>query len=186
MRAGVEEAARMSRRWARWCPRARPWRCRRARFWWRPALSPIRCSAVKIRSNVVLDGKYFQAVDEEGNPVKPERVAKPERGPGVDVGAAGRAGDQLLRRPASFLRRQRGESHGRGQAGLSGGVALPGAARACGTRAADSWLARLNYELRAVVKEVVRLTPDIVRCDRAGPHGRACVQAGPVLPAAEL
>ena len=27
--------------------------------------------------NVVLDGRYFQAVDEDGNPVKPERVAKP-------------------------------------------------------------------------------------------------------------
>ena len=27
--------------------------------------------------NVVLDGKYFQAIDEDGNPVKPERVAKP-------------------------------------------------------------------------------------------------------------
>ena len=28
-------------------------------------------------ANVILDGKYFQAVDEDGHPVKPERVAKP-------------------------------------------------------------------------------------------------------------
>ncbi len=28
--------------------------------------------------NVLLDGKCFQAVDEEGQPVKPERVAKPQ------------------------------------------------------------------------------------------------------------
>src|SRR3954466_13275301 len=27
--------------------------------------------------NVVLDGKYFQALDEDGHPVKPERLAKP-------------------------------------------------------------------------------------------------------------
>ena len=29
-------------------------------------------------SNVFLDGKWFQAVDEDGQPVKPERVAKPK------------------------------------------------------------------------------------------------------------
>ena len=28
--------------------------------------------------NVFLDGKWFQAVDEDGQPVKPERVAKPK------------------------------------------------------------------------------------------------------------
>ena len=28
-------------------------------------------------ANVLLDGRYFQAIDEEGNPVKPERLAKP-------------------------------------------------------------------------------------------------------------
>ncbi len=28
--------------------------------------------------NVFLDGRWFQAVDEDGQPVKPERVAKPK------------------------------------------------------------------------------------------------------------
>jgi hypothetical protein len=28
-------------------------------------------------ANIVLDGRYFQALDEDGNPVTPERVAKP-------------------------------------------------------------------------------------------------------------
>src|SRR5206468_2353947 len=29
--------------------------------------------------NVRLDGRYFQAIDEEGNPVKPERTSKPSK-----------------------------------------------------------------------------------------------------------
>src|SRR5206468_1460045 len=28
-------------------------------------------------NNVFLDGRYFQAIDEDGRPVKPERLAKP-------------------------------------------------------------------------------------------------------------
>src|SRR6185312_7104819 len=28
--------------------------------------------------NITLDGKHFQAIDEDGNPVRPERVAKPD------------------------------------------------------------------------------------------------------------
>src|SRR5260370_2043795 len=28
-------------------------------------------------ANIVLDGRYFRALDEEGNPATPERVAKP-------------------------------------------------------------------------------------------------------------
>jgi hypothetical protein len=28
-------------------------------------------------ANIVLDGRHFQALDEDGNPVTPERVAKP-------------------------------------------------------------------------------------------------------------
>ena len=42
----------------------------------------------------------------------------------ADVDPQGRPRHQLLRRSASFLRRQRGEGHGQRQAGLSGGVAL--------------------------------------------------------------
>ncbi len=41
--------------------------------------------------NVFLDGKWFQAVDEDGNPVKPERVAKPAAVARADVDAPGRA-----------------------------------------------------------------------------------------------
>ena len=46
--------------------------------------------------NVVLDGKYFQAIDEEGNPAKPERVAS-DRDSSVDVASTRWQGDQLLR-----------------------------------------------------------------------------------------
>ncbi len=51
--------------------------------------------------HVALDGRYFQAYDENGNKVKPERVAKPEAGSGADEPSARRARDQLLRRSAS-------------------------------------------------------------------------------------
>ena len=47
------------------------------RSWWRRARSRTRCWRARIEHNVMLDGRYFQAVDEDGNPVKPERIAKP-------------------------------------------------------------------------------------------------------------
>ena len=112
--------------------------CRRGRFWWRRERSRIRCWRAKIRDNVFLDGKWFQAVDEDGQPVKPERLAKPDEGLGADVDSRGRARHQLLRRSASVVRGQRREGHGERQAGLSGGVAAAGAARACGSAAGRS------------------------------------------------
>ncbi len=49
----------------------------RAPSWWRPARSPTPCCTARTRRNIFIDGRYFQAVDEDGQPVKPERLAKP-------------------------------------------------------------------------------------------------------------
>ena len=149
-----------------------------SRFWSPPERSPIRCSGAKTRTNVFLDGKWFQAVDEDGQPVKPERVAKPAQASGADVDSRGRPRHQLLRRSASVLRRQRGEGHGQRQAGLSGGVAAAGPQAAYGARAGRICSTKLNDELRAVVHDVVRLTPNIVEVIVKAPMAARAFQPG--------
>jgi len=107
--------------------------------------------------NVFLDGKWFQAVDEEGNPVKPERVAKPaESRVLLSVRADGRA--------ISFF----GDLH----PSYAGNVVKAMASAKQGYPVVSRTLARkaphkanlqsLDSELRAVVHDVVRLTPNIV------------------------
>ena len=76
---------------------------------------------------IQLDGRYFQAVDENGAKVEPIRgLAKPDAGPGPDAPRRERPLHQLLRRPASQLLRQRGQGHGRRQARLSRRLPSPG------------------------------------------------------------
>ncbi len=87
-------------------------------------------------------------------------------------------GDQLLRRSASFVRGQRGEGHGQRQAGLSGGVAAARAAPPAAPAPAELLVTRLNDELRAVVQDVIRLTPNIVEVVVRSAHGRARLPAG--------
>ncbi len=111
--------------------------------------------------NVRLDGRYFQAIDEQGNPVTPERTSKP-------------ASPQVLMslrpdgRAVSFF----GDLH----PSFSGNVvkAMAGAkqgypivsrvlSRVAGLGVSPAELiCRLNDELRAVVHDVIRLTPNIV------------------------
>ncbi|HEY3908823.1 MAG TPA: FAD-dependent oxidoreductase [Stellaceae bacterium] len=111
--------------------------------------------------NVVLDGRYFRALDEDGNPATPERVAKPN---------AVRVLTHLREdgRAVSFF----GDLH----PSFSGNVvkAMGGAtlgypvvsrmlARLAPAAPAPAALAaRLDDELRARVHEVIRLTPKIV------------------------
>jgi NADPH-dependent glutamate synthase beta subunit-like oxidoreductase/NAD(P)H-flavin reductase len=112
-------------------------------------------------ANFTLDGRYFRALDEDGNPVTPERVAKP-------------AAVQVLThlredgRAVSFF----GDLH----PSFSGNVvkAMGGAtlgypvvsrmlARLVPSSPSPEELrARLDDELRARVHEVIRLTPKIV------------------------
>ena len=133
--------------------------------------------------NVVLDGRYFQAVDEEGNPVKPERVAKPsETRVLMSVRPDGKA--------ISFF----GDLH----PSFSGNVVKAMGSAKRGFPVVSRILTKsrpattedlaesLNSELRATVHEVVRLTPNIVEVVVKAPMAARAFRAGPVLPVAEL
>jgi NADPH-dependent glutamate synthase beta subunit-like oxidoreductase/NAD(P)H-flavin reductase len=111
--------------------------------------------------NVTLDGRFFQAVDEDGEPVKPERISKPNHAYVLmSLRPDGRA--------ISFF----GDLH----PSFSGNVVkamgsakqgYPVVSRILSRRAASpppasDLLRKLNDQLRAVVHEVIRLTPNIV------------------------
>ena len=109
-----------------------------------------------------LDGRYFQAVDERGSPVKPQRSAKPEH---VEV--------LLAREPDGRFISFFGDLHPsffgnvvKAMGGAKQGYPLVSrvlAARAPASALSDAqFVARLNDELRATVQDVVRLTPTIV------------------------
>ncbi len=113
-------------------------------------------------AHFTLDGKYFKAVDEDGNPVKPERISKPGT-PQVlmSIDEQGRA--------VSFF----GDLHPSfaGNVVKAMGSAKQGypvvsrilAKQAQGTRRkAQEFLSHVNRQLRAAVHEVNRLTPAIV------------------------
>ena len=111
--------------------------------------------------NVTLDGRYFQAVDENGEPVRPERSSKPSR---VQVLMSVRPDGRAL----SFF----GDLH----PSFSGNVVKAMGSAKQGYPVVSRVLARLapcapepaalldklDDQLRAVVHDVVRLTPNIV------------------------
>jgi NADPH-dependent glutamate synthase beta subunit-like oxidoreductase/NAD(P)H-flavin reductase len=112
-------------------------------------------------ANIVLDGRHFRALDEDGNPVTPERVAKP---------SAARVLTSLRPdgRAISFF----GDLHPSFSGNVvkaMGGATLgyPVVSRALerlppAAPSPAELAARLDDELRARVYEVVRLTPKIV------------------------
>ncbi|MGA2713380.1 MAG: FAD-dependent oxidoreductase [Bryobacteraceae bacterium] len=111
--------------------------------------------------NVVLDGRFFQAFDETGNPVKPERISKPKS---VYVLMSVRPDGRSI----SFF----GDLH----PSFSGNVVKAMGSAKQGYPVVSRMLAhlkpsqpapaalirKLDDELRAVVHDVVRLTPNIV------------------------
>ena len=127
--------------------------------------------------NAILDGRYFQAFDEEGLPVKPEKLAKP---PAVHVLMSVRPDGRAM----SFF----GDLH----PSFSGNVvkAMGGAkqgypvvsrmlSRLSPSETAPARLVdRLNDELRASVKEVIRLTPNIVEVVVRAPMAARAFQPG--------
>ncbi|MBV9227327.1 MAG: hypothetical protein JOY85_25100, partial [Acidobacteriaceae bacterium] len=112
-------------------------------------------------NNFTLDGRYFQALDEEGNPVKPERIAKPQN----TYVLASQHSDG---RAVSFF----GDLH----PSFSGNVVkamgsakrgYPVISRVLSRQpqtepSPEVLMERLNDELRPVVEDVIRLTPNIV------------------------
>jgi NADPH-dependent glutamate synthase beta subunit-like oxidoreductase/NAD(P)H-flavin reductase len=128
-------------------------------------------------TNIVLDGRHFQALDEDGNPVTPERVAKPNA---VRVLTSLRPDGRAI----SFF----GDLH----PSFSGNVvkAMGGAtlgypvvsrvlARFPPTAPSPARLAaRLDDELRARVHEVVRLTPKIVEVAIKAPMAARAFRPG--------
>src|SRR5262249_34482214 len=108
--------------------------------------------------NVLLDGKWFQAVDEDGQPVKPEKLAKPSASRVLmSLRPDGRA--------ISFF----GDLHPsyagnvvKAMASAKQGYPVVSRALARTEPHSDGLVERLNEEMRAVVHNVVRLTPTIV------------------------
>ncbi|HEX6897934.1 MAG TPA: hypothetical protein VF146_21785, partial [Bryobacteraceae bacterium] len=128
-------------------------------------------------SNLFLDGRWFQAVDEEGNPVQPERVAKPQH---ARVLASMRRDGRAI----SFF----GDLH----PSYAGNVVKAMASAKQGYRVVSGVLSRrppsqpapaelihqLNDGLRAVVQKVVRLTPNIVEVIVRAPMAARAFQPG--------
>jgi NADPH-dependent glutamate synthase beta subunit-like oxidoreductase/NAD(P)H-flavin reductase len=113
-------------------------------------------------SNFTLDGRYFQACDESGNPVKPELSAKP----GIPRVLLSRRHDGRF---VSFL----GDLHPsffgnvvKAMGGAKQGYPVISRVLAdvqpASTISDAEFFARLNGELRASVHAVIRLTPTIV------------------------
>ncbi len=127
--------------------------------------------------NIVLDGKHFQAVDEEGRPTTPERVAKPAAVRVLmNIRPDGRAMSFFGDLHPSFA----------GNVVKAMGSAKQGypvvsrtlAKRAPAAPTASALVARLDDELRAVVREVVRLTPNIVEVVIRAPMAARAFEPG--------
>ncbi len=108
-----------------------------------------------------LDGRYFQAIDEDGHPVKPEKLSKPDHAYVLmSMRADGRGisffGDLHPSFAGNVVKAMGSAKQG-----------YPVVSRILARRAPQGpspreLVSRLNDELRAVVHEVVRLTPNIV------------------------
>jgi NADPH-dependent glutamate synthase beta subunit-like oxidoreductase/NAD(P)H-flavin reductase len=128
-------------------------------------------------ANVTIDGKYFQALDEDGNHVAPERVAKPDR---VHV--------LMSRRPDGRFMSFFGDLHpsfaGNVVKAMGGAKqGYPVVSRALARQAPSAvapaaLLARLNDGLRATVHSVERLTPTIIEIVLRAPLATLAFQPG--------
>ena len=111
--------------------------------------------------NVSLDGRYFQAYDEAGNPTKPERVAKPAE---VRVLMSKREDGRAI----SFFGDLHPSFAGNVVKAMGGAKqGYPVVSRVLGRRRPEAQdprdlLDKLNDELRPTVHQVIRLTSTIV------------------------
>jgi NADPH-dependent glutamate synthase beta subunit-like oxidoreductase/NAD(P)H-flavin reductase len=111
--------------------------------------------------NITLDGRYFRALDEDGNPATPERVVKPTS---VRVLTHLRPDGRAV----SFFGDLHPSFFGNVVKAMGGAtLGYPVVSRTLARRlpsvpTPSELAARLDYELRARVHEIVRLTPNIV------------------------
>jgi NADPH-dependent glutamate synthase beta subunit-like oxidoreductase/NAD(P)H-flavin reductase len=125
-----------------------------------------------------VDGRYFQACDEDGTPVKPERSAKPQA---VRVLLNKREDGRFISffgdlHPSFFGNVVKAMGGARqGYPVISRVLERVSPASPDGD---DAFLARLNDGLRATVHEVVRLTPNIVEVIVRAPAAARRFQPG--------
>jgi len=127
--------------------------------------------------NVFLDGRWFQAVDEEGHAVQPERIAKPKAARVLtSIRADGRGisffGDLHPSFAGNVVKAMASAKQG-----------YPVVSRLLARRRAIApapmeLVSRLNNELRAVVQAVIRLTPTIVEVVVRAPMAARAFQPG--------
>lgn len=128
-------------------------------------------------ASVEIDGRYFRALDAHGNPVSPEKVAKPSE---THVLSAMREDGRAL----SFF----GDLHPSfsGNVVKAMGSAKRGypvisevmARRQPTPVSSNELVAKLNTELRATVHDVIRLTPNIVEVVVKAPLAARSFQPG--------
>ena len=111
--------------------------------------------------NVQVDGRYFAAIDEDGKPAKPERVAKPKDARVLmSMRPDGRSmsffGDLHPSFAGNVVKAMGGAKQGYPVVSRMLAKVEPAGPTA------EELVARLNDELRTVVHEVIRLTPNIV------------------------
>jgi NADPH-dependent glutamate synthase beta subunit-like oxidoreductase/NAD(P)H-flavin reductase len=128
-------------------------------------------------THVSLDGRYFQALDEDGNKVTPQRVAKPDAAHVLmSVIPDGRAvsffGDLHPSFAGNVVKAMGGATRGYPV------VSRTLAKRAPAAPTPAEFKARLDDELRARVHEVIRLTPRIIEVVVRAPMAARAFQPG--------
>jgi len=114
-------------------------------------------------ANFKLDGRYFEACDEDGNPVRPERnISKPKF---ANVLLSKRSDGRFI----SFFGDLHPSYYGNVVKAMGGArqgypvvSRVLGRVKAASDKSDAEFFAHLDYELRATVHQVIRLTPSIV------------------------
>jgi len=138
---------------------------------------PNTVLAREFPATFLLDGKYFQAMDEDGRPVKPERLAKPAT-PQVllSTGAGGRSisffGDLHPSFAGNVVKAMASAKQGYPVVSRTLARQTPTAVTA------EDLLRRLNSDMRAVVHEVIRLTPTIIEVVVRAPFAARAFEPG--------
>ncbi len=128
--------------------------------------------------NFTLDGRYFQACDASGHPVRPEKSAKPataqvllsRRDDGRFVSFFGDLHPSFFGNVVKAM--------GSAKQGYPVISSVLSKVKAASTASDREFFARLNGELRATVHEVIRLTPTIVEVVVRAPQAARKFQPG--------